>query len=83
MLKTRGILRRVDQVGRIVIPMRLRRKMGIQIHDSVELFVEDDRVVIMKYKPTCVFCCSSEEVTDYLGKSVCKMCLTEISKRVG
>jgi AbrB family transcriptional regulator, transcriptional pleiotropic regulator of transition state genes len=83
MLKSTGIVRKVDELGRIVIPMELRRRMGIDVKDRIEIYVEGEHIVLNKYEPTCVFCGNHEDVRDYKGKTICKMCLTEISKRVG
>lgn len=83
MLTSYGILRRVDEVGRVVIPMSLRRKMGIEAREVLEIFVTGDNLVMNKYHHVCIFCGNTEDVREYKGKNICRMCLTEISKRVG
>lgn len=82
-LKTNGIVRRMDELGRVVIPMALRRKMGIGEKELLEIFVVGDDIVLNKFQPSCVFCSNTEDVRNYKGKMVCKLCLTEISRRVG
>lgn len=77
-MKSTGIVRKVDELGRIVLPMELRRVLDIKIKDSLEITAEDDKIVLKKYEPCCVFCSSKEELQSFKGRCVCKKCLDEI-----
>ena len=81
-MKSAGIVRKMDQLGRIVIPVEVRRTFDIQETDSLEIYVDNDRITLRKYEPTCicVFCGSSDDVISYKGKSVCSNCKTSISQ---
>ena len=65
---------------RIVIPIELRRTMGIATKDSIEIFVEGDQIILKKYQPCCIFCGDASDVVTYRDKLVCKHCLEEIGK---
>ena len=62
-MKATGIVRRVDKLGRIVIPVELREVMDIKIKDGVEIFTEDNTIILKKYDPSCVFCGESRDVS--------------------
>ena len=79
-MKATGIVRKVDELGRIVLPIELRRTLNIEIKDPVEIFVEGDFILLKKYEPACVFCGNAKDVETFNGKSVCKKCLEEIKK---
>ena len=74
-MKAAGYLVRVDNLGRIVIPVRIRRSMELETDTCLELFTEEDRIVMRKYQSTCVFCGKDEDLTEYKGKHICKDCL--------
>lgn len=82
-MKSTGIVRQTDSLGRLVIPRELRRKLCIEDHDGMEIFVENDRIILRKYEPSCIFCGSEDEVTNFKGKMVCRHCLEEMGKRDG
>ena len=73
-MKSTGIVRRVDNMGRLVLPKELRNTLRINIGDSLEIFTEDDCVIVRKYTPGCVFCGSLENLSSIAGKFVCKDC---------
>ena len=77
-MKATGIVRRLDDLGRIVLPIELRRTLNLEIKDPVEIFTENDCVILKKFEPTCFFCGSSKEVTDFKGKTVCAGCVKEL-----
>ena len=77
-MKATGIVRKVDELGRIVIPIETRRVLNIEIKDAVEIFTEDDMIILKKYDPSCVFCGESRDVSDYKGKKICSKCLGEM-----
>ncbi|MGM9619561.1 MAG: AbrB/MazE/SpoVT family DNA-binding domain-containing protein [Oscillospiraceae bacterium] len=79
-MKSTGIVRKVDELGRIVLPIELRRTLDIAERDSLEIYVEGSAVILKKYRPSCVFCDSVRDVTDFKGKNVCKRCLAELRK---
>ncbi len=83
MMKSTGVVRKVDELGRIVIPIELRRTMGIEEKDALEIYVDSEKIILKKYEPACIFCGNAENVTNYKGKNLCKACLTELSKQVG
>ena len=80
-MKSTGIVRRIDELGRIVLPIELRNKMDIKNKDSIEIFVEDDRIILKKYVPACLFCGNAEDVIHYRSKLVCKHCLEEMTRQ--
>lgn len=77
-MRATGIVRKVDDLGRIVIPIELRRTMNIDLRDCVEIFVDEERIVLKKQKEVCVFCGSAEEMDVIKGKPVCKNCIKEL-----
>lgn len=78
-MKATGIVRKVDELGRIVIPIELRNKLNIAIKDPIEIFVEGSSIVLKKYEPNCIFCGSSKELTSYKDKLICSKCLAKLS----
>ena len=81
MSKSTGIVREVDKLGRIVLPIELRRTMELESGDAVEIYVEGNRVILEKYRPSCIFCGNSEDVTEFMGKNVCSSCISELKKQ--
>ena len=77
-MKSTGIVRKVDELGRIVLPIELRRTLNIDIKDSIEIYVDNSSIVLKKYEPTCLFCGESEDVATYKDKNICKKCLEEL-----
>lgn len=80
-MKSTGIVRKVDELGRVVIPIELRRTLDIEEKDALEIYVDNDRIILRKYEPACVFCSNADEVTNFKGKNVCKDCLTSMGQR--
>lgn len=83
MMKSTGVVRKVDELGRIVIPIELRRTMGIEEKDALEIYVDNEKIILRKYEPACIFCGNAEDVLNYKGKNLCRNCLTELTKQVG
>lgn len=77
-LKATGMVRRVDELGRIVLPKELRKVLGIEKKDALEIFTSADSIVLKKYEPFCVFCGSSEELTVLGDKNVCAECVKKL-----
>lgn len=78
-MKSTGIVRKVDELGRIVLPVELRRTLGIAEKDPLEIFVEGDTIVLHKYQPTCVFCDETSGIVSYKGKNVCPSCVKKLN----
>ena len=78
-MKSTGIVRNIDELGRIVIPKEIRKKMGIANNDPVEIYVEGDKILLTKYHPACHFCGGTEGIIDFKDKVVCKKCIAELS----
>lgn len=77
-MKSTGIVRRVDGLGRIVLPIELRRVFNLDISDAVEIYTDDDKIILKKFQRSCVFCNSPEDVVEYKGKTVCSKCMEEL-----
>ena len=74
-MKSTGIVRKVDELGRIVLPIEIRKNMDIaKKGDAVEIFVDDERIILKKYQPSCIFCGNAY----YKGKLVCLDCIAEL-----
>ncbi len=76
-MKSTGIVRKVDELGRIVIPVELRRTMEIAEKDPMEIYVDGERIILKKYQPCCVFCGGVDGVGEFKGKNVCRRCIQE------
>lgn len=77
-MKSTGIVRKVDELGRIVLPIEMRRTLDIAERDALEIYVEGSSVILKKYKPSCIFCDSSKDVVQFKGKNVCPKCLKDL-----
>ncbi|KJR99995.1 MAG: AbrB family transcriptional regulator [Peptococcaceae bacterium BRH_c4a] len=73
-MKSTGIVRKVDELGRVVIPIELRRTMGIDEKDALEIYVDNEKIILKKYEPACIFCGNAADIQDYKGKRVCREC---------
>ena len=80
-MKSTGIVRKVDELGRIVLPIELRRTLEIDEKDSMEIYVDGNSVIMRKYQPSCVFCGEADDVTVFKGKNICQKCLKELTER--
>lgn len=80
-MKSTGIVRKVDELGRIVLPIELRRTLGIEEKDALEIYVEGSSVVLRKYAPSCIFCDDATDVINFKGKNICPKCLKELQGR--
>ena len=81
-MKSTGVVRKIDELGRIVLPIELRNTMDIKNRDSVEIFVDEDKIILKKYEPACMFCGSADNVTYFKGKLVCKECIEQLKTSV-
>lgn len=81
-MKSTGIVRKVDELGRVVIPIELRRTMGIDEKDGLEIYVDNEKIILKKYVPACVFCGNATDVQHYRGKLVCRDCASAMFENV-
>lgn len=79
-MKSTGIVRRVDELGRIVLPIELRRNFDIGIKDALEIYVDQDAIILKKFSHSCVFCSSCSDIVDFKGKSICADCYAQLKK---
>lgn len=79
-MKSTGIVRKVDELGRIVLPIELRRTLDIAERDALEIYVDGTSIVLKKHECSCVFCGSSKNVSEFKEKNICAACLQELTK---
>ena len=77
-MKATGIVRKVDELGRIVIPIELRRTLSLEIKDPIEIFIDENFIMLKKYNPACVLCGSMGGLKNFKGKNICKKCIGEL-----
>ncbi|MFB6363181.1 AbrB/MazE/SpoVT family DNA-binding domain-containing protein [Paenibacillus elgii] len=82
-MKPAGVVRKVDQLGRIVLPKSLRKRYQMNEGDPVEILVSGDHIILERYRPRCVFCGSMEQVTDFKERHICGECLGEMHQLKG
>lgn len=80
-MKSTGIVRKVDELGRVVIPIELRRTLGIEEKDALEIYVDNEKIILKKYEPACIFCGNAADVQHYRGRLVCRECAAAMSDR--
>ena len=78
-LKSTGIVRKVDELGRVVIPIELRRTLGIEVKDALEIYVDGEKIILKKYEPACIFCGNADNVKHYCSRIVCRECITQMN----
>ena len=78
-MKATGIVRKVDELGRIVLPIELRRTLDIAERDPLEIYVDGSSIILTKYQPACIFCGDPQNIIAYKGKNVCEACLKELT----
>ena len=77
-MKSTGIVRKVDELGRVVIPIELRRTLGIGEKDALEIYVDGERIMLKKYEPACIFTGNAEDLVYFKGKMISKQCIEEL-----
>ena len=82
-MKATGIVRKVDDLGRIVLPIELRRTLNIDIKDALEIFVDGEDIMLRKYNPACIICGESDDLIEYKGKKICKNCIKAVNNAGG
>ncbi|WP_155837515.1 AbrB/MazE/SpoVT family DNA-binding domain-containing protein [Aneurinibacillus terranovensis] len=80
-MKATGVVRKVDELGRVVIPIELRRNLGIAEKDGLEIFVDDEKIILKRYAPACIFCDSAESITNFKGRNICSHCMKELGSK--
>ena len=81
-MKATGIVRKVDELGRVVLPIELRNKFDIKVKDPIEIFVDGSSIVLKKYEPNCIFCGSTKNLITHKDKLICEKCAEKIGKKV-
>ena len=77
-MKSTGIVRKVDTLGRIVLPIEIRKILDIKENDAIEIFIDNDKIVLQKYQPACVFCNSVEDIVYFNNKRICSECVEKL-----
>ena len=77
-MKSTGVVRKVDELGRIVLPISIRQTMDINEKDSLEIFTDENKIILQKYQPSCIFCNNAKDVVSFHGKNVCSKCIQEL-----
>lgn len=80
-MKATGIVRKVDELGRIVLPIELRRTLDIAEKDSIEIYVDESNIILKKYEPACIFCGNAKNVEIYKNKNICNDCMTDLNSK--
>lgn len=81
-MKSTGIVRKVDELGRIVLPIELRRTIGIEEKDRIEIFVDGESIILRKYQPACIFCDNAKDIINYKGKNICPDCIRAMNEKL-
>ncbi len=79
-MKSTGIVRKVDELGRVVIPIELRRTLEIAEKDALEIYVDGEQIILKKYNPACIFCGQAKDVVVFKNKNICPECLEKLKK---
>lgn len=79
-MKSTGMVRKIDELGRIVMPAEIRQTLGLQVRDAMEIFIDGDRIVLQKYQPSCIFCTNADDLVLFEGKRICPECLSKLKK---
>ena len=80
-MKSTGVVRRIDNLGRIVLPIEIRNTLGLKEKDPIEIFIDDDKIILSKYEPACTFCGDADDIVYFNGKRVCKSCLKKLKEQ--
>jgi len=80
-MKSTGIIRKVDDLGRVVLPIEFRRVLDISERDEVEIVLENDQIILQKFEPVCVFCGGNQELISFNRKNVCRTCIQKMAEK--
>lgn len=78
-MKSTGIIRKVDELGRVVLPIEIRRTLDLADRDELEIYLDGDKIILQKFEPSCIFCSSSRKLIQYQGKNVCQECIKKMN----
>ena len=81
-MKSTGVVRKVDELGRIVLPKELRKILDINEKDSIEIFTDNDMIILQKYQPACIFCNNINDIVYFNGKRVCSECISKLKAQL-
>lgn len=79
-MKSTGMVRKIDELGRIVMPAEIRQTLGLEVRDAMEIFIDGERVILQKYQPSCIFCTNADNLIDFGGKRICPECLAKLKQ---
>ncbi len=79
MMKSTGIVRKVDELGRVVIPIELRRTLNIDVKDALEIYVDAEKIILKKYEPACIFCGNADQVKHFKNRIICEECIGDMT----
>ncbi len=77
-MKSTGVVRKIDELGRLVLPSEIRQSMDIQTKDALEIFTEEGRIILQKYHPACIFCNNVDNIVYFNTKRICRECLNKL-----
>ena len=80
-MKSTGVVLKVDELGIIVLPIEIRKTLDIQQKDAVEIFIDEDKIVLQKYQPACIFCNNIDNIVYFNGKRICSACLEKMKEQ--
>ncbi len=80
-MKSTGITRKVDELGRVVLPIEMRRTLDISEKDALEIYVEGENIILRKHQESCIFCDSTKDLVNFNGRNVCKACIEKLNNR--
>ena len=80
-MKSTGVVRKVDELGRLVLPIEIRKVLDIQQRDAIEIFTDEDKIILQKYQPACIFCSNVENIVYFNGKRVCADCVEKLKSQ--
>lgn len=81
-IKSTGIVRKVDELGRVVLPIEMRRTLDISEKDALEIYVEGENIILRKYQAACVFCDSTKDIVNFKGRNVCTSCIEKLKSKI-
>ena len=81
-IKSTGIVRKVDELGRVVLPIEMRRTLDISEKDALEIYVEGENIILRKYQAACVFCDSTKDIVNFKGRNVCTSCIEKLKTKI-
>lgn len=81
-MKSTGIVRKIDDLGRVVLPIEMRRVLDIDVRDAVEIYSDGECIVLKKFQPACVFCDNDKDIVNFKGKNVCMSCIKGMGSKI-